>query len=104
VTEFELERSWRVHPRVALRPERFGALAYHFGNRRLCFLKSRALLAVLEALDGRRSAREACALAGVGEQELSRYEQALASLASSGMLTCAEEESSGMPTCAEEER
>ena len=28
-----------LNPQVALRPEPFGALAYHFGNRRLVFLK-----------------------------------------------------------------
>ncbi|MCY7299756.1 MAG: mycofactocin biosynthesis chaperone MftB, partial [Ilumatobacteraceae bacterium] len=27
-----------LHPQVALRPEPFGALAYHYGNRRLVFL------------------------------------------------------------------
>ena len=30
--------------------EPFGALAYHFGTRRLSFLKSRTLLAVVEGL------------------------------------------------------
>jgi putative mycofactocin binding protein MftB len=28
-----------MHPQVALRPEPFGALAYHYGNRRLVFLR-----------------------------------------------------------------
>ena len=41
-----------VHPDVSFRPERFGALAYHFGNRRLSFIKHVDLLAVVEALDG----------------------------------------------------
>ena len=39
-----------VHPQVSLRPESFGALAYHFGTRRLSFLKSRTLLDVVESL------------------------------------------------------
>ena len=31
--------AWRLHPQVALRPEPFGALLYHFGTRRLSFLQ-----------------------------------------------------------------
>ena len=42
---FDLERPGRCDAQVALRPEPFGALAYHFGTRRLSFLKSRKLLA-----------------------------------------------------------
>ena len=38
---FDPDRAWRVHPQVALRDESFGALAYHYGTRRLLFLKSR---------------------------------------------------------------
>jgi mycofactocin biosynthesis protein MftB len=34
-----LDRALELHPQVALRPEPFGALAYHYGNRRLVFLK-----------------------------------------------------------------
>ena len=33
-------------PQVALRPEPFGALAYHYGNRRLVFLKHPDMVAV----------------------------------------------------------
>jgi putative mycofactocin binding protein MftB len=50
-----------VDPQVALRPEPFGALAYHFGTRRLSFLKTRTLLAVVQALADHLTAREACA-------------------------------------------
>jgi putative mycofactocin binding protein MftB len=83
---FDLERAWALSPQVALRPEPFGALAYHFGTRRLSFLKSRTLLAVVEALAASESAREACASAGVPEAELPRYSRALAALAESGMI------------------
>lgn len=34
-----LDEAWRLSPSVALRPEPFGALAYHFGNRKLTLLK-----------------------------------------------------------------
>ena len=35
---------------MALRPEPFGALAYHYGNRRLVFLKHPDMVAVAEHL------------------------------------------------------
>lgn len=84
---FDLDRAWRVSDGVALRPEPFGALAYHFGTRRLSFLKSRALLAVVQSLDEYPTAREACRASGVAEAELPRYERALATLAQSGMIS-----------------
>jgi putative mycofactocin binding protein MftB len=85
-TGFDLDGAWRVESEVALRPEPFGALAYHFGTRRLSFLKSRLLLDVVVALAERSSAREACGEAGVPECELERYGLALARLAESGMI------------------
>ncbi|WP_439379334.1 mycofactocin biosynthesis chaperone MftB [Amycolatopsis lexingtonensis] len=83
---FDLDAAWRLDSRVAIRPERFGALLYHFGTRRLSFLKSPALLAVVRSLDAQPSARAACAGAGVGRPELPRYRAALAALAESRMI------------------
>ena len=83
---FELERPWRLDRQVAIRPEPFGALAYHFGTRRLSFLKSRKLLNVVRALDEQPTALAACRCAGVSEQELPVYHRALETLASSGMV------------------
>jgi putative mycofactocin binding protein MftB len=82
-----LERGWRVAPQVALRPEPFGALVYHFGTRRLTFLKSRRLLDVVSALGEHETARAACQAAGVAEDDMPRYETALATLAGTGMIT-----------------
>jgi mycofactocin biosynthesis protein MftB len=84
---FDLDRPWRLHAQVAIRPERFGALAYHFGTRRLSFLKSRKLLAVVQALAEQPSGREACRQAGVTEAELPAYTRALQTLVASGMVT-----------------
>jgi putative mycofactocin binding protein MftB len=75
-----------IHPQVSLRPESFGALAYHFGTRRLSFLKSRTLLDVVQSLAEQPSGHEACRAAGVGQAELGTYERALATLAASGMI------------------
>ena len=47
VRRFDLDAAWRLTPQVSIRPERFGALLYHFGTRRLSFLKSPALLDVV---------------------------------------------------------
>jgi len=69
-----------------LRPESFGALAYHFGTRRLSFLKSRMLLTVVESLADQPTGHEACRVAGVTDDELATYERALATLAASGMI------------------
>ena len=49
-SDFDPARSWRLHPQVAVRPEPFGALLYHFGTRKLSFLKNRTILAVIESL------------------------------------------------------
>jgi putative mycofactocin binding protein MftB len=83
---FDLDRPWQLHPQVSVRPERFGALLYHFGTRRLSFLKSPALLTVVRALGDAPSARAACTSAGVTEAELPAYAAALATLAASQMI------------------
>lgn len=75
-----------MHPRVAIRPERFGALLYHYDTRRLSFLKQPLLLAVVEGLDAAVSAREACGDVGVSEADLPSYAAALATLAATAMI------------------
>jgi putative mycofactocin binding protein MftB len=83
---FALDAPWALNPQVAVRPERFGALLYHFGTRRLSFLKSPELLRVVSTLAEQPSARIACAEAGVAPAELPRYAQTLAALAESQMI------------------
>jgi putative mycofactocin binding protein MftB len=89
--ETTLQGPWRLHPRVALRPERFGALAYHFGSRRLSFLKSRRLLEVVEGLEASTDPIAACRAAGIEEAELPSYLRALTTLADTGMIEPAPE-------------
>jgi putative mycofactocin binding protein MftB len=81
-----LDRAWRVNPRVSVRPESFGALLYHFGTRRLSFLKDRRLLEVVRQLPEQPTARSACRAAGLTDQELPTYARALAQLADTDML------------------
>ena len=83
---FDLDVGWRLHPQVAVRPERFGALLYHFGTRQLSFLKSPALLEVVRSLAAQPSARAACTAAGVPAGDLMRYARALQTLAASQMI------------------
>jgi len=83
---FDLDAPWQLHPQVSVRPERFGALLYHFGTRRLSFLKSRELLAVVSELDRQPTARAACQAAGLAEAELPAYTRALATLAAGRMI------------------
>ncbi|HEY2442262.1 MAG TPA: mycofactocin biosynthesis chaperone MftB [Streptosporangiaceae bacterium] len=89
---FDLDAAWQLDAHVSVRPERFGALLYHFGTRRLSFLKSPELLAVVGSLAGQPTARAACAQAGVPAAELNRYRAALATLAAS-QLICRRESS-----------
>jgi putative mycofactocin binding protein MftB len=85
-TDSVLDRAWALAPQVSVRPERFGALLYHFGTRRLSFLKDRRLLDVVEHLADAPTARDACLLAGVDERAMPQYERALAQLAATDMV------------------
>ncbi len=87
MTEFDLNRPWQVSPSVALRPERFGALAYSFDTRRLSFLKSRTMFEVVRTLAEHPSGRSACEAAGVQGTELTQVTAALSTLAGTGMIT-----------------
>ena len=81
-----LDQAWALAPQVSVRPEPFGALLYHYGTRRLSFLKDRRLLAVVQGLGEAPTARQACVAAGVEPRELRAYERALARLAETDML------------------
>ncbi|WP_348787307.1 mycofactocin biosynthesis chaperone MftB [Leifsonia sp. NPDC080035] len=82
----DLERAWRVHPQVSIRPEPFGALLYHFGTRTLSFLKDPRLLAAVNGLSAHATAREACLAAGIEESQLPRFAVALETLRRSQMI------------------
>ena len=77
---FDLERGWALNPQVALRPEPFGALAYHYGNRRLVFLKSPDVLAVVRALGQHPTVADALSACGVDERRWPAFVAALDSL------------------------
>ncbi|MGP4013061.1 mycofactocin biosynthesis chaperone MftB [Streptomyces sp. 4N124] len=83
---FTPERPYRCSASVALRPEPFGALAYDFRTRRLSFLKTPVLVDVVRTLGDHRDVHSALLGAGVAGAERAAYLQALASLATSGVI------------------
>jgi len=76
----------RCSPRVALRPEPFGALVYHFGTRRLSFLKTPQLVEVVSGLERHPDVHSALDAAGVEETQRPAYLRALAGLAANGTI------------------
>ena len=81
-----LDRRLVLNPQVALRPEPFGALAYHYGNRKLIFLKHPDVVRVVQALDGRDTVADALRACEIDETRWSSFERALSSLSDSDML------------------
>ena len=81
-----LDEAWSLTPSVALRPEPFGALAYHFGNRKLVFLKVPALVTVVRGLAAADDVRAALVAADVPEASWPAYVAALDGLAASEMI------------------
>ena len=75
-----------VDERVAIRPEPFGALAYHYGNRRLVFLKHPDMVTVLNRLDGQSSVRDALDSSGIDPNRWSSFTSALSSLLASEII------------------
>jgi putative mycofactocin binding protein MftB len=81
-----LEEPWTLSPSVALRPEPFGALAYHFGNRKLTFLKTPQLVSVVRGLADQPDVRAALVATEVPEDQHAAYVRALQSLAAADMI------------------
>jgi putative mycofactocin binding protein MftB len=77
---------YALHPQVGLRPERFGALAYHYGNRRLTFLNDDALVAVVRSPALAVDVDGALVEAGVPDDRRAAYRVALARLAEAEVL------------------
>jgi len=75
-----------LHPQVALRPEPFGALAYHYGNRRLVFLKHPDVVAVARCLHEHPSLGAALAATGVAQSRWPSFATAFGSLQQSDVV------------------
>jgi putative mycofactocin binding protein MftB len=83
---FDAELPWQRARSVALRPEPFGALVYSFSTRKLSFLKSKQLVAVVESLADHPTAAAALTACGVSDAQRPAYLKALGDLARSAML------------------
>ena len=86
---FDAGAAYRLHDRVALRPEPFGALAYHYDNRRLNFLRAPELVTLIEVLADHESVRGAFDAVGIDARRWPSFKKALASLAAAGFLVTA---------------
>jgi len=75
-----------LHPQVGLREERFGALAYHYGNRRLTFLNDERLLTVVRTAADYDDVTEALVAAGVPAEQHAGYLVALGRLVDAEVL------------------
>jgi putative mycofactocin binding protein MftB len=85
-----LDRRLTLDSQVALRPEPFGALAYHYGNRKLIFLKHPDVVRVVKYLDDNESdpctIAEALMACDIAESRWPSFERALDALTKSEML------------------
>lgn len=81
-----LDLALELHPQVALRPEPFGALAYHYGNRRLVFLKHPDVAMVAQHLAEHPTLSATLTACDIAPTRWSSFAAAFASLMSSEVV------------------
>lgn len=81
-----LDSVLEIDPRVAVRPEPFGALAYHYGNRRLTFLKHPDVVSVVNALGAHPDVRSTLTACGISVDRWPTFIAALSSLYASEII------------------
>lgn len=84
------DRRLTLDPQVALRPEPFGALAYHYDTRRLIFLKHPDVVRVVRALADHDTVAETLRACGVHETRWPSFERALTALLDAGLVRVGE--------------
>lgn len=85
-TEALLATRLSLHPRVALRPEPFGALAYHYDTRRLVFLKHPDVVAVVRELGSQPTVAATLDACSIGDERRPAFLVALRSLVESNIV------------------
>ena len=75
-----------LDPQVSLRPEPFGALAYHYRTRRLVFLKHRDVVAVATALTAHPTLGATLQACGIDESRWPSFDHAFRSLSESEIV------------------
>jgi putative mycofactocin binding protein MftB len=81
-----LDHHLELDQQVALRPEPFGALAYHYGNRKLIFLKHPDVVRVVQALADHDTLADTLRACDIDPARWTAFERALTSLTESEML------------------
>ena len=81
-----LDAALELNPQVALCPEPFGALAYHYGNRRLVFLKHLDVVAVAKSLSQHPSLAHTLQACGIAPGRWPSFATAFESLKSSEIV------------------
>ncbi len=81
-----LDSSLDLHPQVALRPEPFGALAYHYDTRKLVFLKHPDVVRVVQSLAEHDTVADTLTACSIDERRWPAFDRALTSLYESDML------------------
>ena len=81
-----LDRRLALDPQVAVRPEPFGALAYHYGNRRLIFLKHPDVVRLVQALGDHPSLGAALRACDIDEHRWPSFVEAVESLLASEVI------------------
>ncbi|MEY3566553.1 MAG: hypothetical protein RLZ19_567 [Actinomycetota bacterium] len=86
VVTVALDSVLELHPQVAVRPEPFGALAYHYGNRRLIFLKHPDVVRVVQQLAEHSDVAATLGACGIAPDRHDSFVTALASLQKSEIV------------------
>ena len=82
----DLDSRYVLSSQAALRNEPFGALAYHYGNRKLTFLRSNILVGIVEDIHNHASLRCALDSAGVPPDKWPSLCRAIGSLVDSELI------------------
>ena len=81
-----LEAAYEIHPQAALRPEPFGALVYHYGTRRLVFLRKPEMVAVVQELATHDTVADTLTSCGIATKRWPTFLTALSGLAESEII------------------
>jgi putative mycofactocin binding protein MftB len=81
-----LDAALELDPQVALRPEPFGALAYHYRTRRLVFLKHGDVVTVANALAAHANLADTLQACGIERTRWPAFDRAFASLSQSEIV------------------
>jgi putative mycofactocin binding protein MftB len=82
-----LDRHLTLHPHVALRPEPFGALAYHYDTRRLVFVRHPDVVRVVRELGAHDTVADTLDACAIHRDRWPSFERALSALADSDIVS-----------------